>query len=274
MSSARGRGQMSRLRVSGSMDRLRPGGQLPLCNPGPASLSRRFAITPVQLLRTSLSRRRWTALLPFLSASTANRLDRSTHERVGCCRGGPDVQTLSQGLTRLGLGLLVAHLEQPAIAFDPPQEPSTAIPHDQYYRTRHPWFLATLGHQVRRLKIPDESAEAAIAHLGIGPSSPSTQYVVLGHERGALQDGCGGGRAHRRQGRVGNVKLHLGRGLGRIQRRTPGGGAQCHRRNHRRALRCGNVFVVARSQSFELLLRERTSRRTHCPICHSGVRLR
>eukprot|EP00585_Thalassiosira_rotula_P020677 CAMPEP_0196205588 /NCGR_PEP_ID=MMETSP0912-20130531/7277_1 /TAXON_ID=49265 /ORGANISM="Thalassiosira rotula, Strain GSO102" /LENGTH=188 /DNA_ID=CAMNT_0041479991 /DNA_START=621 /DNA_END=1181 /DNA_ORIENTATION=- len=79
-----------------------------------------------------------------------------------------------KALTRLGLGLLVAHLEQPAIAFDPPQEPSTAIPHDQYYRTRHPWFLATLGHQVRRLKIPDESAEAAIAHLGIGPSSPST----------------------------------------------------------------------------------------------------
>mmetsp|Transcript_23287 Transcript_23287/g.49170 ORF Transcript_23287/g.49170 Transcript_23287/m.49170 type:complete len:319 (-) Transcript_23287:2052-3008(-) len=144
-------------------------------------LARHWHNTSFHQERTSIGSLRLLRLLSLLTTRVVPRPRRRTHERVRRRLGRPHVQPLAQRLARLRLRLLVAHLVQPPVPLVPPQESAAAMTHDQHHRTRHLGLLATLGHQVRRLEVSDEGAEASVAHLGIGPAAAAAEDVVFRH---------------------------------------------------------------------------------------------
>mmetsp|Transcript_10347 Transcript_10347/g.20547 ORF Transcript_10347/g.20547 Transcript_10347/m.20547 type:complete len:531 (+) Transcript_10347:327-1919(+) len=174
-----------------------------------------------------------------------------SQERIGSRLGRPDVQSLPQRLTRLGLGFLIPHLEQLSLFFVPPQEPPASLPHDQHNTPRHQWLLPPPGHEIRRLKIPHQRPKSPIPHLRIGPPAPPAEHVVLRHLHRRLEHRLLGRGMNRFQGRIGNVELDLGGRLRGSEGRSARGGAQGRGAGHGGSFGGGDVFVASRVEVFE-----------------------
>jgi hypothetical protein len=133
-----------------------------------------LANIPFFVHRRSNARHRTTA--PFLLLGTL-RPQQCICRRL--CRS--HIQSLSQCLTRLGLGLFITHLKQPSVSIVSPQKPSASFTHHKHHATSHQGLLAPTRHEIRRLKISYQGSVASIAHLRVGTAPSTTKNVVFAH---------------------------------------------------------------------------------------------